>query len=163
MASGIEPRCVELLDCTCISSVNNSLDKSISPFPPKPHIFFKLSGTAKGAPEQQEALTSVFKKAGGTHLRIARNEKEGELLWDIRKSLAYSILAMLPGSNVISTDVCVPVSRLPTLIEQYKKDQERINEEIAAKSEDNQPKKLISMILGHVGDGNFHSLMYIKT
>lgn len=85
---------------------------------------------------------------------MARNEKEGDELWDIRKGLAYNLLAMYPGSEVISTDVCVPISRLAGLIEQYKVDQERINGEIEG------DKKLSSLILGHVGDGNFHSIMY---
>lgn len=162
LASGIEPRCVELLDTTCISAVNNSLTKSIPSFPLKPHIFFKLAGSSNVIPQQQKQLTSVLTKAGGTQLRIARTEKEGEQLWDIRKYLAYSLIAMLPGSDVISTDVCVPMSRLPGLMEQYKVDQENVNNEIetAAAGKSGEVKKLASLIMGHVGDGNFHSLMY---
>jgi FAD/FMN-containing dehydrogenase len=68
---------------------------------------------------------------------------------------------MFPGSEVISTDVCVPLSKLTGLIEQYKKDQDRINAEIESYDGSDQPKKLASLIMGHVGDGNFHSLMYI--
>ena len=37
---------------------------------------------------------------------------------------------MFPGSEVIATDVCVPVSRLAGLIEQYKLDQEKVNSTI---------------------------------
>jgi D-lactate dehydrogenase (cytochrome) len=120
----------------------------------KPHIFFKLAGPANTVPQQQKTLTSILSKAGGSQLRMARNEKEGDELWEIRKGLVYSLLAMYPGSEVISTDVCVPISRLAGLIEQYKVDQERINGEIEG------DKKLSSLILGHVGDGNFHSIMY---
>ena len=127
LASGIEPRCVELLDTTCISAVNNSISKSIPQFPLKPHIFFKLSGSSDIIPQQKKQLTSVLTRAGGKQLRIARTEKEGEELWDIRKTLIYSLLAMFPGSEVIGTDVCVPVSRLARLIEQYKLDQEKVN------------------------------------
>jgi D-lactate dehydrogenase (cytochrome) len=164
LSSGIEPRCVELLDTTCISAVNNSLNtKSIPAFPLKPHLFFKLSGSANVIPQQQKQLVSVLKAAGGTQLRIAKTEKEGEQLWDIRKSLVYSLVTMFPGSEVISTDVCVPTSRLAGLIEQYKLDQEKINKEIEndAGVVVGEVKKLESLIIGHVGDGNFHSLMYV--
>lgn len=165
LASGIEPRCVELLDTTCISAVNNSLTKSIPSFPLKPHIFFKLAGSSNIVPQQQKQLTSVLTKAGGTRLRIARTEKEGQQLWDIRKTLVYSLVAIFPGSDVISTDVCVPMSRLAGLIEQYKVDQEKINNEIetAAAGKSGEIKKLASLIIGHVGDGNFHSLMYDRS
>lgn len=154
MKKGVEPRCVELLDSTCVAGMNNSLNKDIPPFPLKPHIFFKLSGSSKTIPEQQKLLTSVLKSSGGTNLRIARTPKEGEQLWDIRKSLVFSLVAMYPGSDVISTDVCVPLSNLAGLIEQYKRDQERINATIEGEG------KLVSLIMGHVGDGNFHSMMY---
>jgi len=88
------------------------------------------------------------------------------MLWDIRKSLVYNLISMFPGSAVIGTDACVPVSRLAGLIEQYKVDQERINGEIEKEgSEGNEAlkgRKLTSLIVGHVGDGNFHSLMYFS-
>ena len=145
-----------------MSAVNNSLDKSIRSFPLKPHIFFKLSGSANVIRKHQEAFTSVLAEAGGKHLRIARNEKEGNQLWDVRKSLVYSLVEMFPGSDLIATDVCVPRSRLPVLIEQYKRDQERINGEITASAEADEARKLSSLIVGHIGDGNFHSLMYFR-
>ena len=159
LASGIEPRSVELLDTTCISAINNSLAKSIAPFPLKPHIFFRVSGSADIVPKQQKALTSVLAKAGGTQLRIARNTKEAEDLWDIRKNLAYRLIAAFPGSEIISADVCVPISRLPALIEQYKRDEEKINADIEQSANGENVKRLSSLILGHVGDGNFHSMM----
>ena len=153
MKKGIEPRCIELLDSTCVASMNNSLNKDIAPFPVKPHLFFKLSGSSKTIPEQQKLMTSVLKSSGGTNLRIARTPQEGEELWDFRKKLLYSMLAMYPGSDVIATDVCVPLSSLAGLIEQYKQDQETINATIDGQG------KLVSLIAGHVGDGNFHSMM----
>jgi len=72
---------------------------------------------------------------------------------------------MFPGSEVISTDVCVPMSRLAGLIEQYKLDQDKINKEIentAGAVAVGEVKRLESLIIGHVGDGNFHSLMYVS-
>ena len=126
----------------------------MSSFPVKPHLFFKLAGPAKTIPHQQSEVTSILKSLGGTRLRIARNDKEGEELWDIRKNLVFSLVNAFPGTEVISTDVCVPISRLPAIMEQYKIDEENINRTIP------EGPKLQSLIIGHVGDGNFHSLMY---
>jgi len=159
MGAGIEPRCVELLDTTCITAVNASLPPSVSPFPLKPHLFFKLSGSHTTIPAQQKSLVQVLRSSGGHDLRLARNDTEATQIWDIRKGLLYSLLAQFPGSDVIGTDVCVPVSRLAGLIEQYKVDQDRINEEIEV-PQFGEKKVLTSLVLGHVGDGNFHSLMY---
>jgi len=158
MKSGIEPRCVELLDTTCISAVNASLPHQTPPFPLKPHIFFKLSGPKSLVPAQQKSLLSTLQREGGTDLRLAKSQEEGGELWDIRKSLVLSLIHVYPGCEVIGTDVCVPISRLAGLIEQYKVDQERINGEI---EKDGGEKRLQSLIMGHVGDGNFHSLMYV--
>jgi D-lactate dehydrogenase (cytochrome) len=88
-------------------------------------------------------------------LRLARTDEESEQLWDIRKNLAYSLVTLFPNSEIISTDVCIPISKLPVLIEQYKRDQDAINESLGTRGQ-----KLQSLIIGHVGDGNFHSMMY---
>jgi D-lactate dehydrogenase (cytochrome) len=95
----------------------------------------------------------VLTRSGGSGLRIARSEKEGQDLWDIRKNLVLSLVGLYPDCEVISTDVCVPISRLAGLMEGYLGDQERINGGI-------QGVGLRSLVMGHVGDGNFHSLMY---
>src|SRR5271170_5937149 len=159
MGAGIEPRCIELLDTTCITAVNSSLPPSLPAFPLKPHLFFKLSGSLSTVTPQQKSLVSVLRASGGQNLRLARNDAEAKQIWDIRKGLVYSLVALFPGSDVIGTDVCVPVSRLAGLIEQYKVDQERINGEIEV-SMQGEKKQLTSLVVGHVGDGNFHSLMY---
>lgn len=54
------------------------------------------------------------------------------------------------GSEVWSTDVAVPLSRLPDIIEISKKEMDELG--------------LFASILGHVGDGNFHeSVLYDNT
>jgi D-lactate dehydrogenase (cytochrome) len=159
MSAGLEPRCVELLDKTCITAINASLPANLSPFPLKPHLFFKLSGSNATIPAQQKSLISVLRSSGGRDLRLAHTDIEATQIWDIRKGLVYSLLALFPGAEVIGTDVCVPVSRLAGLIEQYKVDQERINGEIEV-PQYGERKQLTSLVVGHVGDGNFHSIMY---
>jgi D-lactate dehydrogenase (cytochrome) len=47
--------------------------------------------------------------------------------------------------KAISTDVCVPISKLPEILVETQKDIDRFN--------------LKTTIVGHVGDGNFHTFI----
>ena len=64
-------------------------------------------------------------------------------LWKARHDVYFSLLAYRPGCRSLTTDVCVPVSRLADCIEETVAD-------IAA----NLPYP--APIVGHVADGNFH-------
>lgn len=57
-----------------------------------------------------------------------------------RKGIFFSQQLLVPGCKVYITDCCVPLSRLPELVEETAKD-------IAASG-------LVAPILGHSGDGN---------
>ncbi|MCO4759245.1 MAG: 2-hydroxy-acid oxidase, partial [Oceanospirillaceae bacterium] len=66
-------------------------------------------------------------------------------LWTARHNAYFAAQALKPGSKAITTDVCVPISRLADCI---------LAAEAAAKESD-----LLCPIVGHVGDGNFHLLI----
>jgi D-lactate dehydrogenase (cytochrome) len=59
------------------------------------------------------------------------------------------VRALRPGANSISTDVCVPISRLAECVEETQRD-------IADMG-------LLAPIVGHVGEGNFHCLPLVDT
>ncbi|HYF53087.1 MAG TPA: FAD-linked oxidase C-terminal domain-containing protein, partial [Salinarimonas sp.] len=59
----------------------------------------------------------------------------------------WAAMALRNGARCISTDVCVPISRLAECVEETRAD--------LAESD------LVGPILGHVGDGNFHVLLVI--
>lgn len=69
-------------------------------------------------------------------------------MWNDRKNAHFAGLALVPGAKGWPTDVCVPVSKLPDLVYETKKDLAEIG--------------LVSTIVGHVGDGNFHSLLLMR-
>jgi len=68
-------------------------------------------------------------------------------LWSARKEALWSVMALKrrDGDKVWTTDVAVPLSRLPDIIEETK--------------EDIVESGLLAAIVGHVGDGNFHSII----
>jgi D-lactate dehydrogenase (cytochrome) len=68
--------------------------------------------------------------------------EERTRLWQARHDAYYACLGLRPGARSLTTDVCVPISRLAECIVETERD-------TAA-------SPLPCPILGHVGDGNFH-------
>ncbi|XP_031549169.1 probable D-lactate dehydrogenase, mitochondrial [Actinia tenebrosa] len=85
----------------------------------------------------------------GSDFLWAKEAEERKKLWKARHNAWYADLALRPGCKGVSTDVCVPISRLPEII--------------VATKEDIIASGLIAPIVGHVGDGNFHCFIIIDT
>jgi D-lactate dehydrogenase (cytochrome) len=79
---------------------------------------------------------------GGGEFRWAESTEARSKLWQARHDAYFAMLALRPGAVVWSTDVCVPISRLPQCI--------------AETTADLEASGLLAPIVGHVGDGNFH-------
>ncbi|MFP3359417.1 FAD-linked oxidase C-terminal domain-containing protein, partial [Planococcus sp. SIMBA_143] len=68
-------------------------------------------------------------------------------LWEARHNLAYAYVHGHPGRKLMVTDVCLPISELSGAIQHARKKLEEL--------------ELIGGILGHVGDGNYHTSLMI--
>jgi D-lactate dehydrogenase (cytochrome) len=68
-------------------------------------------------------------------------------LWQARHDAYWAARRLRPGTQALSSDVCVPISRLAECVTATQRD--------AAES------RFIAPIVGHVGDGNFHLLLMI--
>jgi len=145
MNKGVGIQCVELCDDDFMHATN-LYGMSSRKYPESDSLFFKFQGpTPRAIQESVEIVREITKKYGGTGFELARTEKEATDLWMDRKNALYSGLALVDGCRGWSTDVCVPVSRLPELVYETKKDIK--------------DSGLVSTIVGHVGDGNFHALL----
>ena len=82
---------------------------------------------------------------GGGSLQFAVEQEERTRLWTARHNCYYANIALRPGCRSVTTDVCVPISALPTILTRTK--------------EDITNHGLTGPIVGHVGDGNFHSML----
>lgn len=136
---GVPVSRIELLDDEAINVINtyNKTEYSI-----KPHLFLEFNGTEGGVKEQAETVQLLANENGGSSFEWALKTEERNRLWKARHDFAYATLAQRPGSKILSTDVCVPISKLTECIIETKKD-------ILATG-------LSMPIVGHVGDGNFH-------
>ncbi len=135
---------VELLDEVQIDAVNrhSGLDQ-----PVQPTLFFEFHGTEAGVEEHARTAAGIASRHGGQNFRSATAAGERHTLWQARHEAYFADLALRPGARVMSTDVCVPISRLVECITETKA-------EIATAS-------FPVPIVGHVGDGNFHLLLVI--
>ena len=75
----------------------------------------------------------------------ALQQEDRTKLWTARHRAYYADVALRPGCRCVTTDVCVPVSALPEMIRETKADIEK--------------NGLIGPMVGHVGDGNFHTML----
>ncbi|PCH38627.1 hypothetical protein WOLCODRAFT_136371 [Wolfiporia cocos MD-104 SS10] len=145
---GVGIQCVELCDDDFMHATNN-YGMSTRKWPEKDSLFFKFQGpTPRAIAESVEITRKIAEKHGGTGFQLARNDKEAHDLWMDRKNALWSSIALVPGSRAWSTDVCVPVSRLPDLVYGTKQDIKETG--------------VVSTIIGHVGDGNFHAVLLFR-
>ncbi|KAJ3534713.1 hypothetical protein NMY22_g6801 [Coprinellus aureogranulatus] len=144
---GSHIQCIELLDDNMMHAINDAgfVDH---PYPVSDTLFFKIQGDTTMVKETASTVKGISKKHGSTSFAFAASDAEADEMWTNRKYALMSTVAANPGYRCWTTDVCVPVSRLPELVQKTKKD-------LAEHG-------LRSTIVGHVGDGNFHALILFK-
>ena len=136
---------IELLDevqmAACIAySKLEALD-------PLPTLFLEFHGTEAGVREQAEAVKEIVTEMGGLGFAWAADQETRNKLWTARHNAYYAAIATAPNLRGVTTDVCVPISRLADAI-------------LGAK-EDILASGLSAPLVGHVGDGNFHTVILV--
>lgn len=109
----------------------------------KPTLFLEFHGTEAGARDQVENFKAIAEGEGALQFDWAESEEDRRRLWKARHDAYWSMKTMWPGKDVLATDVCVPISRLAECVLETEKDVQRLG--------------LIAPIVGHAGDGNFHT------
>lgn len=140
---GIPVAGVEVLDDAQMKFINASHATSRQ-WKEMPTLFFKFTGTPVGIKEQIGMVQKIVSNTSGRSFEFARGEDEMGELWSARKAALWSVMAMRrsEGDHVWTTDVAVPMSKLPDIIQATKQDMGQSG--------------LLAGICGHVGDGNFH-------
>lgn len=141
---GIPLARVEILDDMQIRACNawSKLD-----YPELTTLFFEFHGSPAGVAEQVALVGELAAANGGGEFRWSNLPEERARLWKARHEAYYAAVNLRPGAIGWSTDVCVPISRLPDCIKETKRDLEQAS--------------LPATIVGHVGDGNFHVIFPI--
>ena len=141
---GIPVARVEFLDENGVKAIN-AYDKLS--LPEKPLLLFEFHGSEQGAKEQAELVQEIAAENGAGEFSWATQPEERSRLWAARHNAYFALLQLRQGAKAISTDCCVPISRLAECIIETQLDCER--------------HQILHSVIGHVGDGNFHVLMLI--
>jgi D-lactate dehydrogenase (cytochrome) len=136
---GVPVARIELLDALTVQAVNRYSKTTLRE---SPMLFFEFHGSPTGVEEQARTVQDIARDNGGQDFEWATRPEDRTRLWQARHDVLFASLNLLPGCRGISTDVCVPISRLA--------------EAIAGTQQDIAQSGLIAPIVGHVGDGNFH-------
>ena len=112
-----------------------------------PTVFFEFHGSDAGVVEQAQAVQEIAREHGGMDFQWATRPEERSQLWDARHHAYFAVLQTRPGSRAVSTDVCVPISRLAECVRES--------------MEDVKSYVVPVPLLGHIGDGNFHLVFLI--
>ncbi len=138
---------IELVDVASVEAVNAY---SGSELDAAPHLLLEFHGSDAGVAEQSETFGAIAESHGGAGFEWATKAEDRNALWAMRHNAYHAIKASRPGAKVLVTDVCVPISNLAQVIEETCLDLEKSG--------------IHGPIVGHVGDGNFHtSLMFDDT
>ncbi len=140
---GIPVARIELVDEPHIKAFNAYSKLSLRE---APTLFVEFHGTTAGAAEQVKLFGGIAADLGGGPLESASKEEDRNRLWQARHDAFWAINAYMPGKQCFATDVCVPISRLADCVAETVADLER--------------NKLFGPIVGHVGDGNFHVVLF---
>ncbi len=145
LATGIPVARMELLDdvqmAACIAF------SKLEGLSPAPTLFFEFDGTTAGVKEQAGLTQEIAADNGAQGFRWATDAGARNKLWQARHDAYWAALASRPGCKGVTTDAIVPVSRLADLI-------------LGAKT-DIEASGLSAPIVGHVGDGNFHTVILV--
>lgn len=142
---GIPVARVEFLDAACINATNSYSKLDL---PVAPTLFYEFHGSDAWVAEQAQTAESIAEDLGGTGFRWSVDAQERGRLWQARHDLQWALRAVLPGCDFYGGDICVPISHLA--------------EAIVAASDDIAGSGLQGSVVGHVGDGNFHTSYLLR-
>jgi len=130
---------VELIDANSVRMVNAHSKLSLRE---EPMLLMEFHGSPTSVKEQAELVQELAHGHGGNAFEWASTPEERTRLWAARHNAYFAAMQSRPGCRVISTDTCVPISRLADCL------LDSITEADAS--------GIPYFLVGHVGDGNFH-------
>ena len=110
-------------------------------------MFLEFHGTEASVVEQAKMVQEIAKDNGGLDFQWATRPEDRTRIWEARHNAYFAVLQLKPGSRAVSTDVCVPISRLAECVAETAKEIEQASMPIP--------------LFGHVGDGNFHLVILV--
>ena len=105
-------------------------------------LLMEFHGSPASVKEQAETVQEIAAEFEGQAFEWATTPEERTRLWTARHNAYFAAIQSKPGCRAISTDTCVPISKLADCL----------LDSVAEADASGIPYFLV----GHVGDGNFH-------
>lgn len=137
--TGIPVARIELLNTAQVKACNSYSKLTL---PETPLLLLEFHGSEVEVAEQSKNFRDIAADCGGGDFTWTTKPEDRSKLWQARHDTYWAVKALRPGAGLTATDVCVPISRLADCVTETEDDLTRLN--------------LLSPIVGHVGDGNFH-------
>jgi D-lactate dehydrogenase (cytochrome) len=141
---GIPVARIELVDALQIKASNLYSDLNN---PEKTTLFLEFHGSDEDVANQAKQFQEIADEFEGDEPKFSKVLEERNKLWKARHDAYWAAKNMRPGCDVMATDACIPLSRFSECVTQSQKDLEELN--------------LMGMLLGHAGDGNFHTQLLV--
>ena len=141
---GVPVARMELIDRLTIQAINRYSKTTLTE---SPMLFFEFHGSTASVEEQAMTVQGIANENGGMEFEWATRPEERTRLWQARHDAYFAGLQLRPGSRSVSTDICVPISRLAECIAETNKDIAKASMPIP--------------LFGHAGDGNFHLMILV--
>lgn len=143
MGSALPVARIELLDQLAIQLINRYLGRT---YQEAPALFLEFHSSTQAAINDEVGLAeALVREAGATEIDIARSRAEQTAQWEARHHVYWALVNSFPGHKYTITDTAVPLAHLPAIVGEA----QQMLEEL----------RLQGSIIGHVGDGNFHTLI----
>lgn len=130
---------VELVDGATVAMVNKHSNLTLRE---EPMLLMEFHGSPNGVKEQAELVQDIAAEFNAQGFEWADTPEERTRLFTARHNAYFAGIQSRPGCRSITTDTCVPISRLADCL------LESIDEVNAS--------GIPYFLVGHVGDGNFH-------
>ena len=130
---------VELIDAHTVRMVNAYAKLGLRE---EPMLLMEFHGSPTGVKEQAELVQDIASEHGGNAFEWASTPEARTRLWTARHNAYFAAIQSRPGCRAVTTDTCVPISRLADCL----------LDSVAEAEASGLPYFLV----GHVGDGNFH-------
>ncbi len=130
---------IELIDELQIRAINTHSKLSLNE---TPTLFLEFHGSEVAAKDAVAQFQALAEAEGALDYQWAEREEERRRLWKARHEAYFAVKTTWPGTEILATDICVPISRLADAVRETQADIAELG--------------LIAPIAGHAGDGNFH-------
>ena len=135
----LTPSVIDLIDKKTVQTIENFCPNGLL-CDKEAVLLIEVDGDKASVSAQENKIMQICQEYGVQEIELAKDEQHKQKIWTARRS-AFGACAQL-APNVITEDVVVPRSKIAEL--------SRGILEISRKY------SLITMVMGHIGDGNIH-------